>query len=105
MTTVCVYPRPSVVNMTLPLRLLLSAGAYRLTSRAGGRPAANPTHAAAAVDRCDGRTDGQTDARPLRRPCSAYYAGRLNNSIYQRNVNRSLSKLTLVSPLTSEDKT
>ena len=27
----------------------------------------------------DGRTDGQMDARPLHRPCSAYYKGSINN--------------------------
>ena len=33
--------------------------------------AANPPHAAAAVEcRTTGQTDGRTDARPLRRPCS-----------------------------------
>jgi len=28
-----------------------------------------------------GRTDGRTDTRPLRRPCSAYYAGSVDKSI------------------------
>jgi len=41
-----------------------------------------PTGAAvAAVDRWEGQTDGlsDSDARPLHRPCSAYYAGNVNN--------------------------
>jgi len=44
-----------------------------------GRPAANPLHAAAAVDRRDrqrkdGRKDRQTDTRQFHRPCSGYYS-------------------------------
>ena len=38
------------------------------------RSAANPPHAAQAVERWDREADGRTDARPLHRPCSAYYA-------------------------------
>jgi len=44
-----------------------------------GRSAANPPHAATAVERWDRQTDGRTDARPLHRPCSAYYADSVNN--------------------------
>jgi len=81
-------PRPSAVNKTLPAfaaerravtPLLISAGAhYRSIFRARGRSAANPPHTAAAVDRWDRRR--RTDARPFHRPCSAYYAGRVNNT-------------------------
>ena len=28
-----------------------------------------------------GQTDGRTDARPLHEPCSAYYAGSVNNQL------------------------
>ena len=36
-------------------------------------PPADIARKAAAINGTDGHTDGQTDARPLRRPCSAYY--------------------------------
>ena len=60
--------------------LLLSAGA-------GSRQSVSPVHTALsskpATCRCCcrsmGQTDGQTDARPFHRPCSAYYAGTVNN--------------------------
>ena len=34
---------------------------------------------AAAVDGTDGGTGGLTDSRPLRKPCTAYQAGSVNN--------------------------
>ena len=40
--------------------------------------AANPPHAAAAIDRWDRRTDGRTDGRQLHRLCSAYCASSAN---------------------------
>jgi len=52
---------------------------YLLPAR---RSAANPPHAAAAVDRRGRPTDGRTDTRPLHRPCSAYYAGSVNIHLY-----------------------
>jgi len=84
---VCVQPH-STVNVTLPAfdterraaaPLPPSAGAcYRsigpISCPHSARPA-NPPHASAAVDRWDRRTD----ARPFHRPCSAYYAGSVNN--------------------------
>ena len=54
--------------------MLLSVGAfYRSIS-----PAANLSAAVAAVDRRDRQTDERTDDRPFHRPCSAYYAGSVN---------------------------
>ena len=41
--------------------------------------AANPPAAFVAVNWQDWPMDGLTDARPLHRPCSAYYAGSVNN--------------------------
>jgi len=57
--------------------LLLGTGARRflLLAPSARHSAANPPHAAAAVD----RWDRQTDARPFRRPCSADYAGSVDN--------------------------
>jgi len=49
-------------------------------SRPAVQSAANPVHAAAAVDRRDRQTDGLTDARPFRKPGSAYYAGMVTNT-------------------------
>ena len=43
-----------------------------------GRSAANQPHAAAVIDRLDTETDRRTDTRPLRKPCSAYYANSVN---------------------------
>jgi len=43
------------------------------------RLAANPPHAAAVVDRWN--TDSRTEARSFHRPCSAHYAGSVNNFI------------------------
>ena len=44
-----------------------------------GRSAANPPHAAAAIDRWDRHT---TDGHRTHRPCSAYCAGSANNSFF-----------------------
>jgi len=44
-----------------------------------GRLAANPQHAAAAVDKWTKLTDRRTDTRPLRKPCSEYDVGSANN--------------------------
>ena len=85
---VCVEPRSSALNMTLPAFAAECGRCSRCRPTAAGtrrsqlstdiccpRPcsAANQPHAAAAVDRRDRRTDGQTDTRPLHRPCSTYY--------------------------------
>jgi len=49
-----------------------------------GRSAANPPAVVAAVNQWDrptnGQTDRRTDARPLHRPCSAYYVGSVNTN-------------------------
>jgi len=49
-----------------------------------GRSAANPQHAAAAVDRWNRQTDGRTDVLAFHTPCSAYYAGGVNNAFEPR---------------------
>ena len=49
-------------------------GSNRLVYLARGCSAANPPHAAAAVERWDRQTGRLTDTGPLYRPCSAYYA-------------------------------
>ena len=59
---------------TAPLLLSAPAAGDRYLLPAG-RSAANPP----ATDQHDRQRDGQTDARPLHRPCSAYYAGSVNN--------------------------
>ena len=68
LTACCMAPRraPTAVD-----RYLLPAG----------HSAANLPTAVAAVDRRDRQTDGQTDARPLHRPCSAYYAVSVTNTV------------------------
>ena len=80
-TSLCFQPHPSAVNVTLPAfaaeRAQLIRGMHR-------RPPLSisvsyPQATAAAVDRRDRQTDGQTDALPLHRPCSACYAGSVNN--------------------------
>ena len=64
--------------------LLLGAGApavdrYDLPA---GRSAANPPHAAAAVERWDQRTDGRTDGwTDAHRYTDAYYAGTVSNVV------------------------
>jgi len=50
-----------------------------------GRSAANPPHAAAAVDRTDRQTDGRTDTRPLHRPRTAHYADSVNEGMVRRH--------------------
>jgi len=62
-------------------RLLLSA-VLRLPIDLlpAGRSAANPPHAAAAVD----RRDRQMDARPFHKPCSAYDTGTVRNIQIQK---------------------
>jgi len=75
----------SAVNMALPAfaaecraaaPLLLGAGSRRCSSISSARGALSGKPAAAA--RAVVRRHTQTDARPLHRPCSAYYAGRVN---------------------------
>jgi len=56
---VCVEPRTTAVNMTLP---------------AVAAPGAVDRQ-----DKQDRQTDGQTDARPLHRPCTAYSASSVKN--------------------------
>jgi len=56
--------------------LLLSAG-----TRSTAPDAIEQTRCTAvllSIDGTDMRTDGRTDTRPLRRACSAYYAGNVN---------------------------
>jgi len=56
----------------------MQAGASAAVDRyflPAGHSAANPPHAAAAVDRRDRQTDGQTDVRPFHRTNSAYIGG------------------------------
>jgi len=65
---VCVQPRPLTLYVTLP-HLLLSDGACCTAPTA---------RLQLSIDGTDKRTDGWTDARPLHRPCSAYYAGSFN---------------------------
>ena len=52
---------------------------YRSISSAHRALSNKPQAAVAGVKRRDRRTDGRTDARQLHRPCSAYYAGTVNN--------------------------
>ena len=62
----------------LPSHQLLSAG-HTVIDRyllPAGRTAANPQQR-----RANDGTDRQTDDRPLNRPCSAYYAGRVDNTV------------------------
>jgi len=62
-----------LLNAVLPRRWAPAVvDRYLLPAR---RSAANPLHAAAAVE----RWDRQTDSRPFRRPCSTYYASSVNN--------------------------
>jgi len=95
---VSVQPPPMAVKVTLPAfpaerrRLLHSARSapaaidqYILPAR---RSAANPPHAAAAVDRpeqTDGRTDGWTFDRYID-PAHAYYAGGVNKPNCHRDI-------------------
>ena len=65
-----VQPRPSAVNMTLPAFAAERQRLLWIDIFCPGGSAANPPHAAAAVDRWDRRTD----ARPFHRPCCACYA-------------------------------
>jgi len=74
---------PVAVNMTLPAfaaerRCCMAPAAINRYLLPAGRSAANPSAAAAAVDRQYRQTDGRTDTRPLHRPCSAHYAGSIN---------------------------
>jgi len=86
MQSVCVEPPPLALNMTRYMHLLLSSGACSMAPvaidqyllRTPALSTANPPAAVAAVDRWDRHTDGRTDARPLHKPCSAYYASRVN---------------------------
>jgi len=60
--------------------LLQSAGAcYRSISPARRVLSSKPAARRPVVDRWERQTDGRMDARPFRRPCSAYYAGSVNN--------------------------
>ena len=91
-----VQPRNSVVNVTLPAfaaerragaPLLLNAHAASARSQrpplsidiSCPRGAQQQTHRPPLLHSIDG-TDRQTDARPFHRPCSAYYAGSVNNA-------------------------
>jgi len=49
------------------------------------RTAANPPHAAAAVDILDRHTGRRTDTVPLHRPCFSYYVGSANNTAVMAN--------------------
>ena len=74
---------PVAVNMTLPAfaaerRCCMAPAAINRYLLPAWRSAANPSAAAAAVDRQYRQTDGRTDTRPLHRPCSAHYSGSVN---------------------------
>ena len=87
---VCVRLPTSAVNVTLlayaaerrvVAPLLLTAGRaiidrYLLPA---GRKAANLQQRSVATGRVNDGTYRQTDARPLHRPCTAYYADNVNN--------------------------
>ena len=73
-TVVCVQPRSSAVNMSLPAFAAERRCCWRLAPAAvDRRSAANPPHAAATVERWD--RDGRTDTRPFRKPFSTYCPG------------------------------
>jgi len=77
---VCVEPRPSGLNMTLPAyaaerRRLQLFDRYLLQAPAlSSKPAAR-RRCCRSTGQTDGRTDGRTDTRQLHRPCFACYAG------------------------------
>jgi len=50
------------------------------------RSAANPPHAATAVEWWDRHTDGRTDNRPCHRPCPALYAPSVNKAVIDRRL-------------------
>jgi len=74
--------RMSAVNVPLPAFAVAAPLLLGTQRRAAidwyilpvGCSAANPPHAAAAVNRWDRQTGRRTDTGPLYRPCSAYYA-------------------------------
>jgi len=83
---VCVQPH-STVNVTLPAfgterraaaPLPLSAGACYRSISPVLTALDQQTRRTPVLLSIDG-TDGRTDARPFHRPCSAYYAGSVNN--------------------------
>jgi len=89
---VCVVQLPaSAVNAALPAFAAAApcccgaaaargcVGQQSIDLLPAGRSAANPPHAAAAIDRWDRHT---TDGHRTHRPCSAYCAGSANNSFF-----------------------
>jgi len=73
-SSVCVQPRSSAVNMSLPAFAAERRCCWRLAPAAvDRRSAANPPYAAATVERWD--RDGRTDTRPFRKPLSTYCPG------------------------------
>ena len=89
---VCVQPRTSAVNKTLPafaaechaaMSLLLSADTHncRSISPPAWHSAAKPLRNSA-VDRWDRQTDGWIDYWSFHRPCSAKHPGSVDNTMY-----------------------
>jgi len=92
--TVCVQPSTAAVTWHCPHLLLWCCwllGAHHCwsISPARGAPSSKPD-ACHCYCRSMGQTDRQTDTRPLRRPCSEYYANSANKS----NVNYQLPAAT-----------
>ena len=67
---VCVQPRPSAVNMTLPALTAEHRDCYQSISHVRG--------ALSCCYRLTGQTGGREEAQPFYRPRSAYYAGSVN---------------------------
>ena len=73
------YTNPSQISVRYP-HLLLSAGTFYRSMSAADVSAQQQTRwPNSCCCRSMEQTDGRTDALPLHQPCSAYYAGSVNN--------------------------